>query len=146
MKGEWTTLGQYTRALDFIGKLVQTKDGQKVVNELAAQVGVLLARAHSIDVRGAYREDTAQRLAECIDEEITGGVDPTWVTRGGYRIVVGPIIRPMNCWQYVVLNDDGHFDQLHVCKCFADGRISKRGESQYDLIPRREDSGTTTDP
>ena len=55
-------------------------------------------------------------------------------TRGGYVVVAGPIPRPMNCWQYVVLNDDGHYDQLHVCKCFSDGRISKRGDSQYDLV------------
>ena len=62
-------------------------------------------------------------------------INETWKTRGGYKVVAGPILRPLGCFQYVVLNNDGKHDQLHLCKCFADGRISKRGPSQYDLIP-----------
>lgn len=62
-------------------------------------------------------------------------IDESWVTVGGYEIVAGPIVRPLGCFQYVVLNNDGKHDQLHLCKCFGDGRISKRGVSQYDLIP-----------
>ena len=65
-------------------------------------------------------------------------IDETWITRGGYEIAAGPIERPLGCKAYVVLNDDGHFQQFHMCKCFADGRISKRGPSQYDLIPPTE--------
>lgn len=57
-----------------------------------------------------------------------------WKTLGGYEIVAGPIARPFGCIDYVVLNNDGCYDQLIQCKAFADGRISKRGESQYDLI------------
>ena len=70
-------------------------------------------------------------------------IDETWVTRGGYEIAAGPIERPMGCKAYVVLNTDGHYDQLHMCKCFGEGdfagQISKRGESQYDLIPGESD-------
>lgn len=65
-------------------------------------------------------------------------IDETWVTRGGYTIAAGPIERPLGCYAYVVLNDDGHFNQFHLCKCFANGQISKRGHSQYDLIPKGE--------
>ena len=68
-------------------------------------------------------------------KDFRGTLDSTWVARGGYEVVAGPIERPLGCYQYVILNNDGSHDQLHVCKCFADGRISKRGASQYDLIP-----------
>jgi len=62
-------------------------------------------------------------------------------TRGEYTIVAGPIDRPMDCKEFVVLNDDGSHEQLHLVKVFPNGRVSKRGESQYDLLEWGVDDG-----
>ncbi|RLA41585.1 MAG: hypothetical protein DRR06_15700 [Gammaproteobacteria bacterium] len=66
-------------------------------------------------------------------------IEGEWTTRGGYEIVAGPIERPMDCKEFVVLNDDGHMDQFCLVKVFPDGQVSKRDESPYDLINGSDD-------
>lgn len=65
------------------------------------------------------------------------GAEPR--TLGGYEIVAGPIVGAMGCLMYAVLNDDGAHPQIHGCKSFPDGRVSKRGPSQYDLVGVEDD-------
>lgn len=72
---------------------------------------------------------------------MTKTVDETWRTRGGYQIVAGPLENSLGCFEYAVINTDGVHEQMHMVKCFADGHVSKRGTSMYDLVP----PGTLTD-